>query len=103
MKEQFLVVIPSLKYSSVTFFLRLFLASGLWHMKYSQNRIEKLWHVSLHRHFADIRSEMHVTALTQTQKSEEKKRVERLLLFVCLIGILFECVFASVLSESSKS
>lgn len=40
-KEQFSAAVLSLKYSSVTFFLPLFLASGLWHMKYQQNGIEK--------------------------------------------------------------
>lgn len=42
MKEQFSVVVLSLKYSSVIFFLPPFLASGLWDMKYWENRIEKL-------------------------------------------------------------
>lgn len=110
MREQFCVVVLSLKHSSVAAFLPLFLLLGerlgLRHMKYWEKRIQKLWDdrsCFLTRIFCRCANcNAHDWALPQIQKSEETQRVETLLIFVCLIGIFSESVFAFVLSESSK-
>lgn len=104
MKEQFPVVVLSLKYSSVTFFLPLFLASGLWHMKYWQNRIEKLWRAFLHRHFADIRREMHVTEPWLKHKSQKKLKGWRHCFYLfawqeCFLNVCFLLSFLKAAND----